>query len=127
VVAALGAGSVRCVPPPQREAATFRWTRIDRWSAAYAGADCSVTFDAPTDVAAVRLRAHLPRAREAVVFRVSARGAQGDCGESIGALALEGDETGAIVVRCPAARSLDVRLVPAFLPYLNLLELEVLG
>jgi hypothetical protein len=70
---------------------------------------------------------HLPRAREALVYEVRARSGAGECPAAVGLLALGGDDSGRIPLPCRDARSVTIRMVPAFLPYLNLRDLEILS
>jgi hypothetical protein len=123
VLASRSAGTVHCAGDGGDRA--FRWRRGGRWSANYATATCTVAFAQPEQVEALRVRLHLPRAREAVVFAVRARG-QRRCVRT-GALVAAGEQAGRVELRCGAVRRLRVRLVPAFLPYLSLTDVEVLG
>jgi hypothetical protein len=126
-VASLRSGSVRCDPAPLAASESFRWQRHGRWSGAYARVTCTAEITAPASAGSVLVTPHLPRAREALVYEVRARSGAGECPAAVGLLALGGDDSGRIPLPCRDARSVTIRMVPAFLPYLNLRDLEILS
>ena len=88
---------------------------------------CTAKLTSPARIRGLRMRAHLPHARETLVFHAHARGHGPSCRARLGAVELTDESASTIALTCNDARRLRLRLVPALLPYLNLTALEVLG
>ena len=67
----------------------------------------------------LRITLALPRAREALVYRVTMFTEEGNIVRKHGALEFRENPTGEIRLPDATARKLRVRLAPAYLPYLN--------
>jgi len=127
-VAALAAGlDCRPRPEPHHDGEVLRWRRRHRWSGVPVAVACRARFDEPAGVAWLRVVAHLPRAHEALVYRIAVTTPTGKVLRRQGALELRDNPYGEI--RLPALRATRVRLrlVPAYLPFLNLRALELRG
>ena len=72
----------------------------------------------------LRIEMVLPRASEAIVYRVSMFTEQGTIIRKHGALEFRGNPYGEIRLPDVKSRKLRVRLAPAYLPYLNVRALE---
>ncbi|MFP6626224.1 MAG: hypothetical protein VCA74_04085 [Deltaproteobacteria bacterium] len=128
LLASLG-GRLLCRPQPERPAgsAMFRWRRGQRWSGRAVAVDCSVSFDTPQPAAFLRVVANLPRAREALVYRVAVTTENGTLLSRQGLIDFTGNPNATLRLPGHWLRRIDLRLVPAYLPYLNLKALEVRG
>jgi hypothetical protein len=126
VLASLPDG-IDCEPAPVQTKGLFHWQRRERWAAAFTAATCRVRFSPPRPVGALRVRAHLPHAREALVFDAAASGPEGTCTRRSGVVELGDGSARTIDLECAKTSEVTIRLVPSFLPYLNLRELEVVG
>lgn len=119
-----------CSPsaPVEQDAAgakIWRWHRMARWTARPVAVRCRADFAAPVRSAALRIAADLPRAREAVVYRVTMHTASGLRTVVAGYVMLEGSNAVEIPLETADVNVVRLRLAPANLPYLNLRELTL--
>ncbi len=122
-------GRLLCRPEPDGQAGSemFRWRRGQRWSGRAVAVDCSVSFDQPQPAAFLRVVANLPRAREALVYRVAVTTENGTVLSRQGLIDFTGNPNATLRLPGHWLRRIELRLVPAYLPYLNLKALEVRG
>ncbi len=126
VVARLGAG-IRCTPPPEpgRRDGIARWRRVSRFSGRPVAVDCRVTIEPPTESLRLRIGLHLPRAEEVLVYRIAAHMRAGGRVKRRGGLEFKGNPYAELRVPGAGVDRVRLRLVPATLPYLNLVHLEL--
>lgn len=102
----------------------WRWKRDGRWSARPLTVDCVARPDVATRGGRIRFTLALPRAREAVVYRVALFSEHGAIVRKHGVVEFRDNPTAEIRVPDVPTRRLRVRLAPAYLPYLNVKTLE---
>lgn len=129
VRAALGSG-ITCSPTPQSEQTSdngevHEWKRKSRWTAKPVAIRCRVKMTPSAGDLVLTVAAELPRARETIVLRAVARTGDGPTLVRHALVPLEGNHTAAILLRVANARALQLRIAPAYLPYLNLRELAL--
>ncbi len=126
VVASLRAG-LSCEPAADRhrEDGLLRWERRSRWSGQPLRIDCAAYLSAPTRASRLRIELHAPRAHEALVYRMEARTADGTAVRRRGVLEFRGSGSGEIPLPAEELTELRLRLLPAYLPYLHLREIEL--
>lgn len=125
-VAALDAG-IDCDPKPERDVdSVSRWRRDERWSARPLTIDCHAELAEPAPRVALHLVPDLPRAREAIVLRSVVVTANGKRVRRRGLIELDGNDPVVVRLGGKDVRAVSFRLVPAYLPYLNLRDLSLL-
>jgi hypothetical protein len=125
-LAKLGAG-IECNPMPERNAdSVFKWRRDERWSARPLAIDCHAELAEPASRVALYLTPELPRAREAIVFRSVVVTAAGKRVRRRGLIELDGSDPVVVALGGKNVRGVSFRLLPAYLPYLNLRDLSLL-
>lgn len=124
VLAGLGHG-LSCDPVPELLDGVARWRRDSRWQGSPLSIRCTAEFETPRDLSRLRISARLPRAGEALVYRVLMRG-PGQRFRRHGALEFKGNPHGEIRLRARAVNRVEITLAPAYLPYLNLESLELI-
>ncbi len=125
VLAGLGRG-LSCDPAPELLDGVARWRRDSRWQGSPLSIRCTAEFETPRNLSRLRISARLPRAGEALVYRVLMRG-PGQRFRRHGALEFKGNPHGEIRLRAHAVDRVEITLAPAYLPYLNLESIELLG
>jgi len=125
VLAGLGRG-LSCDPAPELLDGVARWRRDSRWQGSPLSIRCTAEFETPRNLSRLRISARLPRAGEALVYRVLMRG-PGQRIRRHGALEFKGNPHGEIRLRARAVDRVEITLAPAYLPYLNLESIELLG
>jgi hypothetical protein len=125
-LAKLDAG-IECDPKPERNVdSIFQWRRGDRWSARALAIDCHAELAEPAARIGLHLTPDLPRAREAIVFRSVVVTAAGKRVRRRGLIELDGSDPVVVELGGKNVRAVSFRLVPAYLPYLNLRDLSLL-
>lgn len=125
-----GVSHFTCKPAPERleaegkGAAVWRWKRAKRWTAKALTVDCVARTERDVRGGLLRIGLALPRAREALIFRVTAAGPGGKRTRRHGALEFRENPVGEIRLPDIETDRLRVRLAPAYLPYLNLKTLS---
>jgi hypothetical protein len=125
-IAVLGAG-IDCDPKPERDVdSVSRWHRDERWSARALAIDCHARIAELVSSVALHLIPDLPRAREAIVLRSVVVEANGKRVRRRGLIELDGNDPVVVQLGGKNVRAVSFRLVPAYLPYLNLRDLSLL-
>ncbi len=125
-----GVSRFTCKPAPEpleavgKGAAVWRWRRAQRWTAEAVAVDCVARIERGVRGGLLRIGLALPRAREALIFRVTAAGPGGKRTRRHGALEFRENPVGEIRLPDVETDRLRVRLAPAYLPYLNLTMLS---
>ncbi len=128
-VAAIDDG-LSCRPAPDsmdEDSGVRSWRRGSRWSAENVAIDCLATFEEPVNGLKLRVELALPHAHEAVVYRIRTRTSSGTSLKRQGALEFKGNPYGELELPGHWVEKVRVRLAPAYLPYLNVRTLELLG
>ena len=84
-------------------------------------------FEEPVSEVRLRLELTLPHAHEAVVYRVRTRTSGGVSLKRQGAIEFKANPYGEITLPGHWIEKVKLRLVPAYLPYLNIKALKLLG
>jgi hypothetical protein len=119
-----------CRPAPVENKVTgsalraLHWKRDSRWTAKPVTVDCVARPLVAERGGRLRIAMVLPRANEAIVYRISMFTEQGMIIRKHGALDFRGNPDGEIRLPDVTSRKLRVRLAPAYLPYLNVEALE---
>jgi hypothetical protein len=118
---------LQCRPAPQwiEKTRVNHWSRATRWNARPVVVECATIFPRATAVRRLRLALNLPKAREAVVYRVHVEMFDGSDYTRQGVLEFRENPYGELALPPGMVRSITVRLVPAFLPYLNVRALDL--
>jgi hypothetical protein len=128
VLASLGSG-FSCEPSGTREGqgGTYHWQRRSRWTGFPLHVDCSASFPSPVDAGSLAIALQLPRAEEAVLYWLETRGTDGGRRRRRGTLEFSGNDERGLSLNANDIVELRLRLVPAYLPYLNLRSLKLRG
>jgi hypothetical protein len=123
---------VVCTPAPTRATrpdvpGRFRWKRSARWSARPVAINCRARFSESVRIARLRLELNLPRAEEALVYRISVKSSEGKRLRRQGVIEFLDNPNGEIALPPVEATRVRMRILPAYLPYLNLRGLALLG
>lgn len=118
---------LHCSPPPTLvdRARIFRWAREGRWTGTSVTVDCTAEFPRATPVGRMRVSLNLPKASEALVYRARVEMTDGGVFKRQGVLEFKENPNGELLLPEGLVRRVEVRLVPAFLPYLNALALDL--
>lgn len=131
VLARIGNG-IFCSPAPARAKRAdapgqFRWRRSARWSTRPVAVDCRARFSESVRIARLRLELNLPRAEEAIVYRVFVKSGDGKRLRRQGVIEFRDNPNGELALPPVDATRVRMRILPAYLPYLNLRGLALLG
>jgi hypothetical protein len=131
VLARIGDG-ILCKPAPMRAQhpdapGRYRWKRTARWSASPVAIGCRARFSESVRATRLRLELNLPRAEEALVYRISVATGEGKRLHRQGVIEFRDNPNGEIALPPVDVKKIRMRILPAYLPYLNLRGLALLG
>jgi hypothetical protein len=126
VRAAMG-GLLRCSPQPTyiERSKSWRWSRSGRWSGAPVVINCEAKFPRATPIGRLRISLNLPKASEALVYRAKIEMSDGEVFERQGVVEFNENPNGELLLPPGSVVRVRIRLVPAYLPYLNAEMLEL--
>lgn len=116
-----------CTPKPivAERTNSWRWTRESRWSGKPVAIDCKAEFPRPTPVGKIRIELNLPKANEALVYRARIEMTDGDVFKRQGVVEFRENPNAELSVPPGTVERVRLRLVPAYLPYLNARALDL--
>lgn len=116
-----------CTPEPTyvERTHTWRWVRDRRWSGRPVVIDCEATFPLPTQVGMMRIALNLPKASEALVYHAAVEMSDGKVLRRQGIIEFRENPNAELILPRGMIRKVRVRLVPAYLPYLNASALDL--
>jgi hypothetical protein len=118
---------LKCTPAPAwiERTRVHRWGRSERWNSAPVAVQCDAEFPRPTAVRRLRIALNLPKATETLVYRVRITMEDGASYKQQGVLEFRDNPNGEIPLPGGPIKRVNIRLVPSFLPYLNVRALDL--
>jgi hypothetical protein len=129
-LARLGDGIVcRPIPLPAQHAnspSRFRWRRNARWSARPVAVNCAARWPRAIRASRLRLELNLPKSDEALLYRIAVTSQDGKRLRKQGVVEFHGNPNAEIALPAVEMTKIRFRILPAYLPYLNLRGLALL-